>query len=197
MMKADPAGPLFKILKWAPRCLQRPSNRFYLQTGSFKVSRTYSLTSSLSSHAPSGVQIRNNVFSDMQPGATFTWTLREETSPEASSWRTGYYDKPRSWEEKGPEPGDINSVTRRFAEQKQFTAPSMPSAKPSFLQACSAKALSLRKSAAKQRRKLRVLRAPVASPNAAQSSDSSSSTSSSSDSDDGSASEVAASSGPS
>ena len=46
-MKADPGGPLFKILKWEPGP-HRPSKRLLLQTDAFKVTRTYSLTSTLS-----------------------------------------------------------------------------------------------------------------------------------------------------
>ena len=190
MMKADPGGPLFKILKWEPGP-HRPSKRLLLQTDAFKVTRTYSLTSTLSRHAASGVRIRNNVFSDMPAGATFTWETCETISAEPMPWRVGYYDKPRSWEEKGPEPGDVNSVTRRFLDQKTFKAARMPSARPSFLQACSAKALSLRKNAAKQKRKLRLLRGDA--PSDMSSSSSSSSSSSNSNSSDNESDESSAS----
>ena len=182
MMREDPAGPCFRIVKWHHGD-HRPSSRSVMQADDFKVSRTYSMVSLLSSHSPTGVKIYNKVFSDCAAGRDLgIWEVRQTTAAEPVAWRVGYYDKPRAWEEHGPEPGQSNQVTRRFADQKPFVSDRMPSAKPSFLQSCSAKALSLRKNAAKKKRQLAKLRGP-ASPSASSSSSSSSSSSTSSDSD--------------
>ena len=139
------------------------------------------LGANLSKCAAAGVQIKNIIFSDLSRGQDFSWEVREVISDEPQMWRVGYYDQPRSWEDTGPDPGDQNSITRRFADQKQFPAARMPKPKPSFLEACSAKALSLQKAAAKKRRQLRQMRT------AADTSPTESSSSSSSSSDDDSA----------
>ena len=182
MMKEDPECPPIAILEFAPG-ENRPLKRKYLVSDELKVSRTYSLTSTLSKHAATGVQIRNKVFSDMDVAKSFAWNVNEVISKEPQPWRVGYYDKERSWEEGGPEPGQKNSITRRFEAQKTAKAYRMPKSKPSFLERCSTKALSLRKAAAKKRRKLRLLRGPKGDGTSSSSSSSSSSASSSSSSD--------------
>ena len=180
MMKDDQQGAQFLVVKWSPGST-RPSKRLVLHFPSFKISRTYSLVANLSKYAAAGAQIKNKVFSDLSRGQDFSWEVREVISDEPQMWRVGYYDQPRSWEDTGPDPGDQNSITRRFADQKQFPAARMPKPKPSFLEACSAKALSLQKAAAKKRRQLRQMRT------AADTSPTESSSSSSSSSDDDSA----------
>ena len=45
------------------------------------------------------------------------------SAEEPVAWRIGYYDQPRSWEDTGPEPGEENSITRRFAEQESYMLP--------------------------------------------------------------------------
>lgn len=177
MMQEDTDGAKFLIIKWNPGT-HRPTTRYMWSADNFKISRTYSLSSSLSSFNPAGVSIKNKVFSDINPGTTLTWERHEVVTEEPEAWRVGYYDKARSWEEKGPEPGDVNSITRRYNEQKHFVADVMPNSRPTFLQRVSSKALTLRKQAAKKARKLRQLRGAESS-----SSSSSSSTSSESASD--------------
>ena len=178
-MKADRQSALFHVLKWNPG-QHRPSTRVSLDADNFKVSRTYSLVGSLSRHAAAGTKIKNQVFSDQGGGADLSFQVRHTTAEEPVPWRVGYYDKPRSWEETGPLPGQTNSLTHRFADQKQFVSEKMPTSKPSFLERCSAKALSLRKATAKKRRKLAQLRGEdAASSSSTSSSDSDSSADSS------------------
>lgn len=83
------------------------------------------------------------------PHTLVAWEIHDIISTEVISWRVGYYDKPRSWEQQGPEPGDVNNMTRRYTDQKSFIIDRMPSAKPLFLQACSTKTLQLQKHAVK------------------------------------------------
>ena len=156
-MTSDPDGPRFLIVQWSPGD-NRPTKRLALMIDNFKISRTYSLSATLSAHAASGVSIRNKVFSDMTDGDLLVWTVRETQMDEVTPWRKGYYDQPRPWEDEGPEPGEKNSITRRFSEQKLRVTASMPSARPSFLETCSSKALSLRKAAMKKKRQLERIR---------------------------------------
>lgn len=182
MMDEDPEGAKIAILKFAPGTM-RPSDRFYLACDSFKISRTYSLIGRLSQYASAGVSVRNKVFSDLSGEDILAWTLQTHTPEEPEAWRAGFYDKPKSWEETGPQPGEANSITRRFTDQKHAAHARMPSSRPTFLQRCSAKALSLKRAAAKQKRKQRALRAPQED---SSDSSSSSSASSSGTSEDGS-----------
>ncbi len=181
MMAEDPSGIQFLIRKFAPGS-HRPSPRSILHAINFKVTRTYSLSSSLSRYAAVGVQIRNKVFSDQNHGEALDFHVQEQAAEAPIPWRVGYYDKPRTWEERGPIPGEINQVTQRFADQKNCTIEDMPTGRPTFLEACSAKALSLRRSAAKKKRQLAQLRQPQEDPGSSSSSSSSESDSSSSSS---------------
>ena len=94
-------------------------------------------------------------------------------------WRVGYYDKPAAWEQPGAEAGKENSVTRRFRDQKTKKAAYMPSRRPTFLQNCSAKSLSLQCAAAKKRRQSQRLRGEESSFSSTSSSSSASSSPSS------------------
>ena len=94
-------------------------------------------------------------------------------------WRVGYYDKPAAWEQPGAEAGKENSVTRRFRDQKTKNAAYMPSRRPTFLQNCSAKSLSLQRAAAKKRRQSQRLRGEESSFSSTSSSSSASSSPSS------------------
>lgn len=181
MMAEDPSGIKFLICKFAPGT-HRPSPRFILQAVDFKVTRTYSLSSSLSRYASTGVQIQNKVFSDQHLGEPLDFQVQQQAAEAPVPWRVGYYDKPRTWEERGPLPGETNQVTQRFADQKSHTIEDMPTGRPSFLEACSAKALSLRRSAAKKKRQLAQLRQPPPESSSSSSSSSESDTSSSSSS---------------
>ena len=104
----------------------------------------------------------------------------EQNAPEPIEWRRGYYDKPRSWEQEGPGPGDENDITRRFSEQKHVAPVEDHAPKRTVEEKLSVKAMQLSKHAAKRRRQLEQLKAS-ASPQ--QSSSSSSTGSSSSDSE--------------
>lgn len=178
-MQEDPEGPRFLIVPWSPG-ENRPTTRQVLHSDGFKISRAYSLTGALSSYAASGIVIKNKIFSDMADGESMTFEIQSVVSEDVVAWRRGYYDQPRSWEETGPEPGDQNSLTRRYAAQKQRVTPSMPKPRPSFLESCSTKALSLRRAATKKKRQGQQLR------NEADSSSSDSSSTSSSNPDDAS-----------
>ena len=177
MMQEDVGGPQFVIVKFQPGDY-RPSKRIYLHADGLKVTRTYSLISSLSHLTETGVSIRNKIFSDNPPGILLTWHLEENNADPPVKWRVGYYDQPRSWEESGPQPGEQNSITRKFMEQKSLRPHPSVRARPSFLDACSSKARSLQKAAAKKRRKLKALRGNQESEDDSSSSDSSSSSSS-------------------
>ena len=172
-MLDDPSGATIHILIFAPGD-HRPSKRFVLVSDEFKVSRTYSIVGKPSKHAEFGATLRNKVFSDLTTSTDFMWSIQEKVPADVEPWRKGYYDKERSWEASGPQPGEQNSITRRYTAQKSRTCSNMPSRKPTFLDRVSAKALSLKKAAAKKYRKQRRLRAD--------SSDSSTSSSSSSSS---------------
>ena len=185
MMKEDPEAAQFEIVQFQPgEC--RPSKRSFLHIDDLKVTRTYSLISTLSHIMDSGVSIRNKVFSDISPGTLLTYNLVQTDNDEPVKWRTGYYDKPRTWEEEGPKAGEANSITRRFSEQKSHRPHASIKARPSFLDACSSKARSLGKAAAKKRRKLKALRGEDDSDSDGSSSSTSSSSSSNSSSSSGS-----------
>ena len=179
MMNEDPDGPRFLVLKWNPGP-DRPSTRKMLQVENLKITRTYAMEGKPSKHAPSGISIRNKVFSDLSPGETLLWEVKDVTSADATAWRVGYYNETRSWEQAGPEPGTENSITRRFTSQKNYRAQIMPKWRPSFLDLCSAKALSLRKSAAKKKRQVQNIRKQDSAPSSDSDTSSSSSSSSSS-----------------
>ena len=78
-----------------------------------------------------------------------------------------------------PEASDTNAVSKRFQEQKSFATRNLPAPLRTFLESCSAKALSLDRAANKKRRKNAVLR-PRPTETSSSSSSSSSSASSSS-----------------
>lgn len=176
MLKDDPASPPVLVQTFAAGT-HRPTKRTFVESDELKISRTYSLVGTPSPYASSGVALRNKVFSDMSTGDAFTWSLTETSSPEAVAWRVGYYDKPRTWEKHGVELGKDNSITRRFKSQKTKKVTNMPARRPTFLEACTSKALSLRRAAAKKRRKNHRLRNPPAEDAGTSSSTSSSSTS--------------------
>ena len=158
MMKVDPEGPVFRIVKWQPGT-HRPSPRLTIAASDFKVTRTYSLHSKPTPHTRSGVSIRNNIFSDKMPaGQILHWDMERNSPEEPVQWRVGYYDKPRTWESRGPLPGETNQVTQRFEDQKNVISENMPTAKPNFLETCSLKALSLRRMANKKKRQLKQIR---------------------------------------
>ena len=138
MMREDPEGPTIHVLPFSPGP-QRPSKRTYCVTDDFKISRTYSLVSTLSKHSDSGVRIQNKIFSDMKTGHALNFALREVVSEAAQPFRVGYYDKARTWEEMLPLP----SIGRRYLEQKAAKSSKMPTPTPSFLDRCSDKALSI------------------------------------------------------
>lgn len=152
MQREDPNGPIILVHTFDPG-KDRPSKRRSLQCPSLKISRTYSLSAEPNQYASQGVSIFNNVFTDTPTRTSLSnWSIEESISQEAIPWRRGYYDKPRSWEKMGPSPGDINEVTRRFADQQAFLAEEMPAPKRSVEQKLSAKAQSLSHAAAKWRR---------------------------------------------
>ena len=122
--------------------------------------------------------IRNKHFSDMPgPGDLMNFEIETKTG-QSEEWRRAYYDKPRAWELPGPQPGDQNAITKRFQEQQEFATDDMPLPRRTFLEACSAKALSLSRAATKKRRKHAKL-TKKSSSSSGSSSTSSSSTSSS------------------
>lgn len=176
MMKEDPEAATIAVVKFRAGT-ERPSPRLIFACDGFKVSRTYSMVGSLTPYSSAGVRVVNKIFSDLASGDTLTWTIQEVTPTEG--WRVGYYDKARPWEEPGPQAGQANSITRRFADQKTAKHANMPSRRPSFLETCSSKALSLKRASAKKRRKLKQLRGPRAESHESGTSSSSSSSSSS------------------
>ncbi|CAJ1373464.1 unnamed protein product [Effrenium voratum] len=101
----DPTTPAILVSNFDPGRF-RPTKRSFLSAATLKISRTYSLV--------------------LGPSCRAWWSrvlpchVDEVVSEEKVEWRRGYYDKPRSWEQAGPEPGDVNHVTRRFAAQKTF-----------------------------------------------------------------------------
>lgn len=176
MQKDDPNGPILLVSAYDPGAA-RPNPRKYLSAPGFKITRTYSLTASLDKYSGLGVKIVNKVFTDMDSGARILPVeVVEEYSPEAVSWRRGFYDKPRSWEQEGPKPGDENQITRRFASQKGLTAPEMPPPRRAIEERLSAKAQQLSRQAAKRKRQARTLKKQPAQ-DEGNGSDSSSSTS--------------------
>ena len=152
MMKKDPKGPLFVIEIFEPGKI-RPSTRLSFTCTNLKISRTYSLSAELSRHAPLGVTVRNNVFSDLVAKESLgPWSITETIAASDEEWRRGYYDKVRTWEDIGPQPGDVTELTRKFAAQKGFQAAVMPNPKRSIEEKLSAKAQALSKQARKRKR---------------------------------------------
>ena len=111
-------------------------------------------------------------FSDQNLGEALG--VQQQAAEAPVPCRMGYYDMPRTWEERGHLPGEANQITQRFADQKAHATEDVPTGRPSFLEACS-EAVSLRRSGAKKKRQLALLRQPPP--------DSSSSSSSPSESD--------------
>ncbi|CAJ1399695.1 unnamed protein product [Effrenium voratum] len=169
----DPTTPAILVSNFDPGRF-RPTKRSFLSAATLKISRTYSLVATLDRHAAPGVRIVNHVFTDLRQGSrVLPCHVDEVVSEEKVEWRRGYYDKPRSWEQAGPEPGDVNHVTRRFAAQKTFLPDREVAPKRSLEEKMSAKAKQLSKHAAKKKRQL-----AEGSSSSASSSSSSSSTSS-------------------
>ena len=149
----NPSGPDFLVNVFDPGEV-RPSKRKSLLCAELKITRTYSMSSAPSRHSSAGVIIKNNVFSDMKAAASLSqWSITESIATEDVAWRRGYYDKPRSWEEAGPQAGDETQLTKKFAAQKMFKTSSMPRPKRSLEERLSAKARALSKQAAKRRRR--------------------------------------------
>ena len=177
MQTEDPEGARFIVQKFDPGT-HRPSERSFFKSSGFKVTRTYSLVGSPSRFTDVGVSIRNKHFTDMPgPGDLMNFEIETKTG-QSEEWRRAYYDKPRAWELPGPQPGDQNAITKRFQEQQEFATDDMPLPRRTFLEACSAKALSLSRAATKKRRKHAKL-TKKSSSSSGSSSTSSSSTSSS------------------
>lgn len=175
MALSDPSGPSFLVRAFDPGKF-RASPRFSFSCPTLKISRTYSLCAKLNSYAASGITIRNHVFSDMDTGTLLhPWSVIETAAEAEEPWRRGYYDKTRSWEEAGPQAGDVTELTRKYAAQKSFHAPTMPTPKRSLEEKLSAKARALSRQARKRQRQ-------KASRQTEQTSSGSSSTSSSSES---------------
>ena len=172
----DPAGARFVASLFDPGT-NRPTTRTYLSAPGLKISRTYSLTSSLDTRSALGVQVFNNVFTNMGRGARLychVWNEESEPLP----WRRGYYDKPRSWEQAGPGPGDEHDITRKFSDQKALAAPEMPLPKRSLQERMSEKAEQLNRQASRWRRQEVARRAASSSSSSSGSAGSSSSSSS-------------------
>ena len=153
MMKSDPIGPRFLVKVFDPGLL-RPTRRKTFICNALKISRTYSLSAQVSKHATSGVSIRNNVFSDLTGKETLTWSIEENTAEQPEPWRRGYYDKPRAWEQVGPQAGDVTELTRKHMAQKTHRNSRMPVPKRSLEDRLSAKARALSRQAAKRRRQM-------------------------------------------
>lgn len=182
MMQRDPAGPIFLVHEFDPG-MERPSERFSLSCPTLKISRTYSLTGELNEYASSGVTIKNHVFSDLISNESLhPWTIEKSVAEEDVPWRRGYYDKPRSWEEIGPQAGDVTELSRKYAAQKNFFTESMPNPKRSLEEKLSAKAQALSKQARKRKRQMVARGRGSASAQSTSSTSSSSSTSSDSSS---------------
>lgn len=80
-----------------------------------------------------GDHLKDKVFSDMSAEPLASWTIAElRTPPDNESRRWGYYDKPRAWESVGPRAGDVNELTRKFADQKVHKTANMPFAQRSL-----------------------------------------------------------------
>lgn len=174
----DPSSAAFLVHSFDPG-QSRPSRRLFFNCSTLKISRTYSLSAEPNSLAPSGITIRNNVFSDLVSNQSLgPWSIGETIPEDEEQWRRGYYDKPRSWKELGPQAGDVNELTRKYTAQKPFKSHAMPAQKGSLEEKLSAKARTLSKQARKRRRQQAALKAD----GSGSSSTSSSSTSSSSDS---------------
>ena len=113
MMASDPQGAFFHVAIFEPGKF-RPTIRKSFVCNVLKIARAYSLSAEPSQYASSGVIIRNNVFSDLASSDTLRpWSIAEVKATDKETWRRGYYDKPRSWEQVGPEAGDINEITRK------------------------------------------------------------------------------------
>ncbi|CAJ1337585.1 unnamed protein product, partial [Effrenium voratum] len=150
----DPTTPAILVSNFDPGRF-RPTKRSFLSATTLKISRTYSLVATLDRHAAPGVRIVNHVFTDLRQGSrVLPCHVDEVVSEEKVEWRRGYYDKPRSWEQAGPEPGDVNHVTRRFAAQRTFLPDREVAPKRSLEEKMSAKAKQLSKHAAKKKRQL-------------------------------------------
>lgn len=181
MEREDPDGPRFIISDFDPG-KYRPTKRSYLVAPTLKISRTYSLSATLSKYfVHTGVEIRNNTFTDNPQGIVLhDVRVDEQDAPEPVEWRRGYYDKPRSWEQEGPGPGDENDITRRYSQQKSVAPLEDVAPKRTLEEKLSEKALQLSRHAAKKKRQLEQLKGDAPTDASA---DSSSSSSSSSDSD--------------
>ena len=176
--RGNPNGPAHVVAVFQPGA-RRPSLRKSLACSELKITRTCSLSSMPSPHSRTGVVLKNNVCSDLTAQTSLgTWSITE-TTQENETWRRGYYDKPRSWEERGPQAGDDNQLTRKFAAQKTFQSESMPHPKRTLDERLSAKAQALSRQAAKRRR-LKEEQHPARSGDSESSTSSSSSSSSSS-----------------
>lgn len=152
-MRKNPRGAAYLTEVFEPG-EARPSKRKSLACAHLKITRTYSLTSTPNRHSSAGVTIRNNVFSDLTAKESLgQWSITESLAEEQELWRRGYYDKPRSWEQAGPQAGDENQLTRKFASQKSFASTSMPRPKRSLEDKLSAKAKALSRQATKRRRR--------------------------------------------
>ena len=76
----------------------------------------------------------------------------EERDPDPADWLVGYYDKPRSWEGKGPKAGKISEIHRRKTSQAAFAPAGPLELKRPFPEKLSRKAQQLDAQAAKRRR---------------------------------------------
>ena len=174
----DPTTPAILVSNFDPGRF-RPTKRSFLSATTLKISRTYSLVATLDRHAAPGVRIVNHVFTDLRQGSrVLPCHVDEVVSEEKVEWRRGYYDKPRSWEQAGPESGDVNHVTRRFAAQRTFLPDREVAPKRSLEEKMSAKAKQLSKHAAKKKRQLAHLKRRLRPAEAEGSSSSASSSSS-------------------
>ena len=80
------------------------------------------------------------------------YRLDEEKDPDPADWLVGYYDKPRSWEGKGPKAGKISEIHRRKTSQAAFAPAGPLELKRPFPEKLSRKAQQLDAQAAKRRR---------------------------------------------
>ena len=176
MQADDPEGARFVAAIFDPGA-NRPTTRSSLSAPGLKISRTYSLTACLDSRSPIGVLVFNNVFTDMGRGARLdchVWSEESEPLP----WRRGYYDKPRSWEQAGPGPGDENAIIRKFTDQKALASSEMPLPKRTLQERMSEKAEQLSRQASRRRRQTAPSKAATSSSSSSSSTGSSSSSSS-------------------
>ena len=117
MVNTDPTGPKFHIQKYdyGP---SRPTPRTFFQCPNFLITRTYCLEAELLKGYADGIRVKKHIFSDSTGRLLQHWHVEEiglqdfddEGSEMSKTWRRGFWIGERTWESKGPQPGEVNEL---------------------------------------------------------------------------------------